>query len=98
LLNTSRSCDGDLAQKDKGFDVVDEIGHSDLGRCSGDPDSSDEEPYPILLLREHMLDTRADFRFGIVRDADSCRASVEQRHVLPNPGVAQCAGAPRQAP
>jgi len=24
------------------FDVVDEIGHSDLGRYSGDPDSSDE--------------------------------------------------------
>ena len=36
------SCDGDLAQKDKAFDVVDEIGHSDLGRRSGDPDSSDE--------------------------------------------------------
>ena len=38
----TQSCDGDLAQEDKAFDVVDEIGHSDLGRCSGDPDSSDE--------------------------------------------------------
>ena len=42
LRNTSRSCDGDLAQEDKALDVVDEICHSDLGRCSGDPDSSDE--------------------------------------------------------
>jgi hypothetical protein len=54
------------AQEHKAFDVVDEIGHSDLGRCSGDPDSSDKEPHPILLLGERMLDTRADFRFRIV--------------------------------
>ena len=61
-----RQCDGDLAQEDKALDVVDEIGHSDLGRCSGDPDSPDEQPHPILLLGEHMLDTRADFRFRLV--------------------------------
>ena len=37
-----RQCDGDLAQEDKALDVVDEIGHSNLDRRSGDPDSSDE--------------------------------------------------------
>ena len=42
MRNTSRSCDGDLAQEDKAFDVVDEIDHSDLGRSSGDLDSSDD--------------------------------------------------------
>ena len=55
MRDTSWSCDGDLAQEDKTFDVVDEIGHSDLGRCSGDPDSPGEQPHPILLLSEHML-------------------------------------------
>jgi hypothetical protein len=33
---------GGFAQEDKAFDVVDQIGHSDLGRRSGDPDSSDK--------------------------------------------------------
>jgi hypothetical protein len=33
-----------------------------------------------------------------VRDADSRRASVEQRHVLLNPGPAHCAGAPCLGP
>ena len=42
MHNTSRSGDGDLAQEDKAFDVVDQIGHSDLDRRSGDPDSSNE--------------------------------------------------------
>ena len=42
MNNARSSCDGDLAQQDKAFDVVDEIGHSDLSRCSGDPESSDE--------------------------------------------------------
>ena len=66
MRNTSRSCDGEVAQEDKAFDVVDQIGHSYLGRRSGDPDSSDEQPHPILLLGKHMFDTRADFRFRIV--------------------------------
>jgi hypothetical protein len=34
---TSRSCDGDLAQEDEALDVVDQIGHSNLDRRSGDP-------------------------------------------------------------
>jgi hypothetical protein len=53
------SKDGDLAQEDKAFDVVDEIGHSDLGRCSGDPDGSDEQPIRAFCSAD-TCSTRAD--------------------------------------
>jgi transcriptional regulator with PAS, ATPase and Fis domain len=33
---------------------------------------------------------------SVILNADSRRASVEQRPVLPNPGLAHCAGAPCQ--
>src|SRR5262245_12883794 len=75
----TRSCDGDFAQEDNAFDVVDEIGHSDLDRCSGDPDSPDEQAHPILLLGEHMLDTRTDFRFRIVGPPHRLRHSAAFR-------------------
>ena len=34
--------DGEVAQDDKTFEAVDEIGHSDLGRRSSDPEGADE--------------------------------------------------------
>ena len=52
-----------MRQQGKAFDVVDEIGHSDLGGRSGDPACSDEQPHPILLLGEYMLDKGVK-RFG----------------------------------
>src|SRR3974390_3873704 len=48
------------------FDVVDEIGHADLDRGPRDADGADEQAHAVLLLGEHMLDTRADLRFCIV--------------------------------
>ena len=53
LRNTSRSCDCEVAQEDKAFDVVDEIGHSDLDRCSGDPDSPMRQNETQLLGCDH---------------------------------------------
>jgi hypothetical protein len=70
------SCDGDLAQEDKAFDVVDEISHSDLGGCSGDPDCSDEQPHPILFLGEYMLDTRG------IKQSGKHAISILLQHVL----------------
>lgn len=50
-----------LAPEWQSFEVVDQIGHADFGRCPGDADGSHEQLQAILLLGEDMLDTRADF-------------------------------------
>jgi len=50
-------------------DVVGQIGHADLHMGARDADRSDDEAHRSLLLREHMLDGAADFRFLCVSDA-----------------------------
>jgi hypothetical protein len=54
-------------QEEQSFDVVVEIGHTDLRRRPRDADRSGEEIHPVLLRSEDMLDMAADFRFGAVR-------------------------------
>src|ERR1700726_2633122 len=56
-----RSCRRDAPQEEQAFDIVDEIRQSDLRLRSRDPDGSDEQTHPILLLGEDMLDARTDF-------------------------------------
>jgi hypothetical protein len=48
------------------FDVVDDVGYSDFDRRPRDPNGVNEQIHPMLLLGEHMLDTRANFRFRII--------------------------------
>jgi hypothetical protein len=57
-------------QEEQSLDVVYEVRQSDLHRRSGDADGADERIHPVLLLREHMLDLGADFRFGVVGAPD----------------------------
>lgn len=42
------------------LEVIDEVGHADLDGGAGDADSAHDEPHPVLLPREHMLDLGAD--------------------------------------
>ena len=56
-------------QADQAFDVVDEVGESDLGRRSGHADGPDEQAHPGLLLGEDMLDVGAYLEFEVVGPA-----------------------------
>ena len=47
---------GHSAQEQQAFDVVDEVGHTDLRRGSGDADGADEQVHPVFLGGEDMLD------------------------------------------
>ena len=51
-----RSCRRDAPQEEQAFDIVYEVRQSDLRRRSRDPDGSDEQTHPILLLGEDIFD------------------------------------------
>ena len=46
------------------FDIVDEIGHADLGGRPCDTDCSDEQVHPVLLRSEDVHDPGADLDFS----------------------------------
>jgi hypothetical protein len=52
------------------LDVVDEIGEADFHGRSRNTDGANEQIHPVLLLREHMLNLGADFRFCVVGAPD----------------------------
>lgn len=55
-----RSYGCDAVQADEALCVVEDIGHTDLGRGAIDADGADEHAYAALLLGEDILDTGAD--------------------------------------
>lgn len=63
-------CHGDASQEQQSLDVVDEIGEADFHGRSRNADGANEQIHPVLLLREHMLDLGADFRFCVVGAPD----------------------------
>src|SRR5271168_3011995 len=61
---------GETIEEDEPPEVVDEIGHADLGFRPGDADGSDEEVHLVLLHGEDVFDAGADFgleRVGVPR-------------------------------
>jgi hypothetical protein len=43
------------------LEIVDEVGHSDLDRGSGDADDAEDEAHPVLRTGDHTLDVSTDF-------------------------------------
>ena len=74
------------------------------GTESNEMDDEDLDSFVDTLARRlasfdrEVLTSRGQGANQSVRHADSYRASVEQRHDLPNADLAQCAGPPSQAP
>jgi hypothetical protein len=54
---------GDPLPEDEPLEVIDEVRHPDFDLGAGDANRSDEEAHPIFLLRDDVLDTRANDRF-----------------------------------
>src|ERR1700728_5014844 len=48
-------------EEDEPAEVVDEVGHADLGFRPGDADGADEEVHLVLLHGEDVFDAGADF-------------------------------------
>ena len=61
------SCCRPSFQNDQPLDVVDQIGHSDLGGGPCDADGADEEIHAILLLGKDMFNAAADLGFHVIR-------------------------------
>lgn len=55
---------GPSFMEDQPVKVIGEVGKRQLGLGPRDADSADEQPEPVLLVREDVLDSSADRRFG----------------------------------
>ena len=51
-----------VLQPDQAAHVVGEVGETDLHRGAGNADGAHDEPHPVLLTCEHVLDLCADLR------------------------------------
>ncbi len=56
-----RSGDSETIEEDQPAEVVNEVGHADLGFRPGDADGADEEVHFVLLHGEDVFDAGADF-------------------------------------
>ena len=62
----SHLCHRSSFQADQPFDVVDEVGETDLGRRPGDANGPDEQPHSALLLDKDVLDVESHLELEIV--------------------------------
>src|ERR1700739_4625695 len=58
---------------DQALEFIGEVRHADLDGGAGDADGTHDEPHPVLLPGEHMLDLGADLRAPGVRLGDPLR-------------------------
>ena len=98
LVGRSRALEIVLSGDDFDADIAERYGWVNRTLDDDDLDSFVDALVRRLASfdREALAAAKAQInRFGM---PTASRASVEQRPVLPNPGLAQCAGAPRQDP
>ena len=97
LVGRSRALEIVLSGDDFDADIAERYGWVNRTLDDDDLDSFVDALVRRLASFERETLGRGEGPDQSVREADGCRASVEQRHDLPNAGLARCAGAPCQA-
>ena len=98
LVGRSRALEIVLSGDDFDADIAERYGWVNRTLDDGDLDSFVDALVRRLASFDRETLGRGEGPGQSVRDADSCRAPVEHRPVLPTAGLARCAGAPCQDP
>src|ERR1700675_3586853 len=98
LVGRSRALEIVLSGDDFDADIAERYGWVNRTLDDADLDSFVDALARRLASFDRETPSRGEGPDQSVRDADSCRAPIEQRLVLPIVGLAQCPGAPCQDP
>lgn len=76
---TDSSCGAGSLMEDQPVKVIGDVGEDEFRLGTRDADRADEQPKAVLLMREDMLDPRADRGFGRIRPRNVLRHRLARR-------------------